>query len=296
MKIIDLHCDTIYKFFEDKNYSFNGNNGHISKNALINGDYMAQCFAIYTPPEIKEEKAFDFFKLQFENYFKIVDQSETFVLDSEIKAILTVENGELLNKNIERIKVLEEKGVKILGLIHNGENCLGYPHSMDNANAYKPLKQFGKEVIDYLNSTDIITDVSHLNLGGFSDVAEITKKPFIATHSACREILDHSRNLYDYQIKQIANSGGVIGIPFYSYFLNGTGKTEINDIIHHLEHLIKVGGEEVAALGSDFDGIECELPFKNAGDMQLLTQAIIGKFGINIAEKICYKNALRILG
>ena len=295
MKIIDLHCDTLFKFSEDKNYSFKENNGHISKNALINGDYMAQCFAIYTPPEIKEEKAFDFFKLQFENYFKIVDKSEAFVFDSEIKAILTVENAELLNNNIERIKLLEEKGVKILGLIHNGENCLGYPHSIDKANALKSLKQFGKEVIDYLISTDIIADVSHLNLGGFSDVAEITKKPFIATHSACREILDHSRNLYDYQIKQIANSGGVIGIPFYSYFLNGTGKTEINDIIRHLEHLIKVGGEEVAALGTDFDGMECELPFKNAADMQLLTQAIIEKFGNNTAEKICYKNALRIL-
>ncbi len=90
-------------------------------------------------------------------------------------------------------------------------------------------------------------------------------------------------------------SGGVVGVPFYSYFLNGTGKTEINDIIRHLEHLIKVGGEEVAALGTDFDGMECELPFKNAGDMQLLTQAIIEKFGNNTAEKICYKNALRIL-
>jgi membrane dipeptidase len=101
--------------------------------------------------------------------------------------------------------------------------------------------------------------------------------------------------LYDFQIKKIANSGGVVGVPFYSYFLNGANKTEIADIIHHLERLINIGGENVAAIGTDFDGMNCNLPFKNAGDMQLLVDAIIKKFGLKIAEKICYKNALRIL-
>jgi membrane dipeptidase len=84
-------------------------------------------------------------------------------------------------------------------------------------------------------------------------------------------------------------------VPFYSYFLNGTNKTEIADIIHHLEHLINIGGQEVAAIGTDFDGMNCNLPFKNAGDMQHLVDVIIKKFGLKIAEKICYKNALRIL-
>ena len=294
MKIIDLHCDTLYKFFEDKNYCFAKNSGHITENALIKGGYMAQCFAIYIPQDITGENAFDFFKIQHERFLNLKNSSEVF--KNNISAILTLENAELLNEKIERIDFLKQEQVKILGLIHNGENCLGIPHSNNKTSANKPLKNFGREVIDVLNSTNITVDVSHLNLGGFNDVANSSKKPFIASHSGCRNLLDHSRNLYDYQIKQIANSGGIVGVPFYSYFLNGTGKTEINDIIRHLEHLIKVGGEDVAALGSDFDGMECELPFKNAGDMQLLTQAIIEKFGNNIAEKICYKNALRILG
>ena len=51
---------------------------------------------------------------------------------------------------------------------------------------------------------------------------------------------------------------------FYSKFLNGTNKTEIIDVLKHLDHLIKVGGEDVAAIGSDFDGMECDLFIKNA--------------------------------
>lgn len=293
MKIIDLHCDTLYKFFEDKNYCFTENSGHITENALINGGYIAQCFAIYIPQDITGENAFDFFKIQNERFLNLKNSSEVF--RNNLCAILTLENAELLNEKIERIDFLKQEQVKILGLIHNGENCLGFPHSNNKTSANKQLKNFGREVIDVLNSTNITVDVSHLNLGGFNDVANLSKKPFIATHSACREILDHSRNLYNYQIKTIANSGGVIGVPFYSYFLNGTNKTEISDIIRHLEHLINIGGEDVAAIGTDFDGMVCELPFKNAGDMQVLADAVIKKFGFKIAEKICYINALRIL-
>lgn len=297
MKIVDLHCDTLYKFFEDENYSLNANDGHITESYLKNGGYSAQCFAIYIPCKITGDKAFNFFESQYDKFSKMLNNS-TLLSHGEqdkIRAVLTVENAELLNNDITRIENLKEKGVKILGLLHNGENCLGYPHTADRYVADLPLKYFGKKVVEAINDTDIIIDVSHLNIGGFYDVANLCKKPFVATHSACRDLLDHSRNLYDFQIRAIANSGGVVGIPLYSYFLNGTNKTKISDIIRHLEHLIDIGGEDVAAIGTDFDGMCCELPIKNAGEMPILTESIIDNFGFKTAEKICHKNALRIL-
>ena len=100
--------------------------------------------------------------------------------------------------------------------------------------------------------------------------------------------------MYDSQIVNIAESGGLIGINFYSLFLNGTLTTEIADIIQHIDHLINVGGEDVIALGSDFDGIECELPFLNCGEIQNLCEELIKNFGFSTAEKICYKNALKL--
>ncbi len=306
MKIFDLHCDTLYKFYKDENYSIFQNNGHITEEGLLKGDYLAQCFAVFLPNAIKDEAAYDFFNKQcstFENTISSchllkkansINDIDGNSKNKKVSAILTVENAEFLNNKIERVVKLSECGVKILGLVHESENCLGFPHSSKTQNNNIPLKKFGKEVVDALNATNIILDVSHLNFGGFHDIAKLSKKPFIATHTACRSLYDHSRNLFDEQIKQVARSGGIVGIAFYSVFLNGSKKTEISDILRHLEYLINVGGEEVAAIGSDFDGIDCELFIKNCAGIQILAEAIIKKFGFSVAEKICYKNALRI--
>ena len=85
-----------------------------------------------------------------------------------------------------------------------------------------------------------------------------------------------------------------MGCVFYSHFLNGTDTTDIDSILRHLEHLVKVGGEDVAALGSDFDGMKCDLPF-DASKIQILVEAITSKFGFSVTEKLCFKNAMRII-
>ncbi len=303
MNIIDLHCDTLLKL-KKNNYTITENDGHITDNGLKLGRYLAQCFAIYTSQKINGEDAYSYFKNQYMIFDNMVNSSKILkkAIDaksiinnsknSKVSAVLTVENAELLNGKLSRISELQKCRVKILGLIHNGENCLGFPHTNERI----ALKQFGKEVVDALNYTDIFVDVSHLSFNGFNDVISLSKKPIIATHSACRELFNHSRNLYDCQIKSIADSGGIIGIPFYSLFLNGTKKTKISDIIIHLKHLIKIGGENVAAIGTDYDGIECEMFLKNCSEMQIFVDALIKEFGINLSEKICYKNCMRVLG
>ena len=305
MKIIDLHCDTLYKFYEQgEGYFLSNNDGHISEKTLKLGGYAAQCFAIYQPCSIKGEEGYRYFKNQYRLFKKIIENSKvlkTAVLADDIKknmkenkisAVLTVENADYLMNDIKRLKETENCGVRFLGLIHNGENCIGYPHS---DNKKYGLKEFGKALIEELNSTKIIADVSHLNNGGFWDVAKISKKPFVATHSGSKKIFNHSRNLDDGQIRALANSGGVIGTVFYSYFLNGKEKTELEDILLHLEQLINVGGQEVVALGSDYDGMDCQLDLKNASFMPILVDRIIKRFGYSLCEKICYKNAMRIL-
>ena len=306
MKIIDLHCDTLYKFAKGE-YSIKENNGHITEEKLRTGDYLGQCFAIYLPAKIKREDGFLFFKEQYGKFLKLIAESKiletakTFanvrenVNNSKISAILTVENADFLNGDIDRIDYVKKCGVKFLGLTHNEENCLGFPHSSYIALDNLPLKNFGREVVEVLNYTNITVDVSHLSNGGFNDVARISKKPFVATHSACRNLQNHSRNLYDWQIKIIANSGGIIGVPFYAEFLNGGVKTEISDIICHIEHIIKIGGEEAVAFGTDFDGMQCDMFLQTCAEMPILADTVIKKFGYSVAEKICYKNALKVL-
>lgn len=289
MNIIDLHCDTL-DLFKDKNYCFKENNGHISENGLISGGYIAQCFAVYTPSEIKGEAATKYFTEKCQIFDNNISNKT-----GSVSAVLTVENGEFLNNNIDNLSLAKNQKVRFLGLTHNGENCLGFPCSADKTEHLLPLKKFGREVVDAINSTDIFVDVSHLSLGGFMSVAEISKKPFVASHSASDTLFGHHRNLTDEQIKIIGNMGGIIGVVFYSYFLNGTDKTEICDILRHIQHFINVGGEDIIALGSDFDGMSCNLEIKNASEMQKLSDALTRRFGFNIAEKICYKNAMRFI-
>lgn len=302
MKIFDLHCDTLYKYVEYENYSIKQNDGHITEKSLLEGEYLAQCFAVFVPKNIYGQQSFLFFQKQFELYQNILNQSDVLKSaksfeditnnrkNNKVSAVLTLENAELLNGEIDRISYLQECGVKILGLIHNDENCIGFSHTNPNM----PLKDFGRDVVDAVNNSNMFIDVSHLNYAGFWDVANLCKKPFVATHSCCRALFEHTRNLDDKQIKAVANSGGFVGINFFNRFFKNKGKTEIFDIIAHLEHLIKVGGEDVAAIGTDFDGIECEMFIKNCAEMPVLINEIEKKFGARIAEKICYKNALRI--
>ncbi len=303
MKIFDLHCDTLLKLRKPY-YSINDNNGHISEKSLIDGDYLAQCFAIYIPPEIRGKNAFCYFNEQYELFKNTVNNSNILEYmktqkdiyknsyDNKVSCILTAENSEFLNNDLNNLNLVKEYNIKILGLIHNGENCIGFPNSFNSNAEMLPLKPFGKDVVESLNSFDTFIDVSHLNIGGFNDVITISKKPIVATHSCCRNLCDHPRNLYDYQIREIAETGGLIGINYYSIFLNGTNITDITDIIRHISHLIKIGGEDVVALGSDFDGIDNLLPFNNCGDIQLLCDELVKNFGFSIAEKICYKNAI----
>lgn len=307
MKIFDLHCDTLFKFYGDDNYSLCENNGHVTDRGLLDGGYLAQCFAIYQPIDITGDNGFEFFQNQCDAFKNAVNGSSVLEFartESDIEenrrngkasAVLTVENADFLQGDLSRIEAVKQSGVRILGLTHNGENCLGFPHSADPKLNALPLKIFGKEVVDALNSTDITVDVSHMSEGGFWDVQRLSKKTFVATHSGCSSVFRHSRNLSDEKIRAIAQSGGVVGCVFYSHFLNGTNRTTTEDIIRHLEHLVKIGGEDAAALGSDFDGMDCELEFKDARGMPILAEAVIQKFGFPAAEKICFKNAMRIL-
>lgn len=304
MEIFDLHCDTLYKMAALSPYSFQSNSGHVSEKGLIIGGYSAQCFAAYTPPTLKGKKALSFFKRAVNLFFSQIAASENMLFaccaeDIEkarknrlIAAFLTVENAEFLCGSTDNIRLITDNKIRILGFVHNSENCLGYPALKQTE---KPLKPFGCEIADALNSTNVYIDVSHLSKGGFFDVARLSKRPIIATHSAAGAKFIHGRNLSDEQIKIIANSGGVIGIPFYGPFLSGKPQATLADIISHLSHVINIGGEECAALGTDFDGIETPVFINGAANMQEFAAALIKAFGYNIAHKICCKNALRLI-
>ena len=142
----------------------------------------------------------------------------------------------------------------------------------------------------------MLIDVSHLSDEGFWDVAKYTSIPFIASHSCCRALCGHSRNLTDEMLHQLGERQGLVGINFCGAFLQENGASTVDAMVHHLRHVINKGGLDIAALGSDFDGISGELELKGCQDMDKLSNALnLAGFSSTEVDAICYKNAERIL-
>jgi len=124
-------------------------------------------------------------------------------------------------------------------------------------NPYKGLKVAGKTLIEQMNEKHIFVDLAHSHPQTFWDAVDVHDKthPLLVTHTGVDGARKHWRNLDDKQIRAIADTGGVIGIMFATNFLQDrNGSKDCTMIVEHLEHLINVGGEDIAALGSDFDG------------------------------------------
>ncbi len=330
MTFFDLHCDTLLKCCLEGS-PLRKNDGHVDIRRLAEAGALAQCFAVWIPTGEEarsygvSEQPYEFFLRMHETYKRELRENsgtveealsardiERNLSEGKISSLLTVEDGELLDGKIERLDTLHEKGVRVLGLTWNYENCLGYPQSTDPAIMEEGLKPFGIEVICRMNEIGMIVDVSHLSDGGFYDVAKHSKKPFVASHSNARELSPWPRNLTDHQIKVLADSGGVCGVNFFAGFLRDSfegdlgvsfekaqeifsrEKTQVEDIVGMIRYIKNVGGAEVVALGSDFDGIPGGLAFDGYGGMTALREALSREFSLREVDMFCYENALRV--
>lgn len=309
MKLIDLHCDTISCLMGDNTENtLRKNNFSVDLEKLKQGDYLAQIFALFvnkghveSPHSycLKMAKKFleeinknsDMISLA-RNYDEIIKNKDA----GKLSAILSIEEGATIEGNLKNLKDFYDMGVRMMTLTWNYENEIGYPNKGEG-NSEKGLKPFGIETVEFMNELGMLVDVSHLSDGGFYDVAKISKKPFIATHSNARSVTGHMRNLTDDMIKILSNRGGVTGINFCSAFIGDhENNTYIDDMIRHINHIRNIGGIDVLAIGTDFDGISSKVEISNSSEMGKLVEAL-DKAGLKEEEieKVCYKNALRLI-
>ena len=321
MKYIDMHCDTLMlaTLKDDKQSIFSTENLCVDFKKMKKGNVLAQFFAIFMPDEetykvlnVKPMSDVDYFNAMFEVYLKNLKEHADIILPAhcfkdieenskkgKMSALLTMEDGRMINGDFDKLEDLYDLGIRALTLTWNNPNCFGFPHSSKQEEMMKGLTRFGKEAVEYMNELGMLIDVSHLSDGGFWDVIKISQKPIAATHSNCREICAHTRNMNDDMIRALGNNGGVMGLNFYPKFLN-TDMTDprgkIDVMIMHLKHMVSVGGIEVAALGSDFDGMNGELEIQNCSECEKLFAAM-KKAGFSEGEidKIAYKNVMRVI-
>lgn len=302
MFFFDLHCDTLTETNE-KGRGLLNDGFEISIDRLPN-DKWCQCFAIFIPDELRGPAAMAYFERNVRFYraqLRLhVSRMQTVRTTSEIEAaleagrmacMLTVENGSVLAGDMKNIHKLAEAGVKILTLTWNGENELA-----GGQGSGEGISFFGRMAVAVLEQNGIIIDVSHLSDNGFDDLVKFAKRPFIATHSNSRAVLDHKRNLTDDQFLHIVETGGLVGINFYPKFVNGQDDYSFEELADHIGHFLSLGGENTVALGSDFDGTPV-MPSWLSGvqDIPVLYQRMTDAFGQEQADKIFGGNAMAFL-
>ena len=313
--IIDLHCDTIMGLYHNKEKNLLSNDLQIDLNKLKEGGYLAQVFAMFvflkgtdSPYRTCNEMIDLFYQELVKNNDKIKIALNSKDLSSNkenglLNAILSIEEGGVVEGSIEKLIHFYNRGVRMICLNWNFINGIGHPNFKvvngvkDNTpNTEMGLTDFGIEMVKKMEELGIIVDVSHLSDKGFWDVYNNTTKPFIASHSNSRTVCNHTRNLTDDMIKALASRGGVTGLNFAKDFINGDADLSYaDDIVKHALHIIEVGGIDVLAFGTDFDGIERNTEVDNASQMQIFYQKFkdAGLSEEDI-EKIFYKNFLRV--
>ena len=304
--MIDLHCDTIMQLLDHPDSGdLYRNTWKIDIEKLQKAHSKVQDFALFINlGETNDlygryEEMRNLCTTQIHLYGEHIQHVlsyqdvESVYESGKIGALMSIEEGGVLGGDLDKLKQAYQDGVRLITLTWNYPNGLGEPHCGEQ---HKKLTPKGIEFVEAMQDLGIIVDCSHLNDAGTEQLGDILDVPFVASHSNAREVTPHTRNLPDNLIKLIANKGGVIGLNFAQSFLGTSPVSRIEDIVKHGLYLINKGGEDVVALGTDFDGIKPNTEIKDASEMYRLYDAF-KEAGLSMeqCEKLFWKNADRLL-
>ncbi|KIC08472.1 peptidase M19 [Leisingera sp. ANG-M1] len=223
--------------------------------------------------------------------------------DGVIAAVMHMEGAEAIDPDFHALDVLHAAGLRSLGPVWSRPTIYGhgvpfrFPGSPDTGPG---LTSDGFRLVEKCNDIGVMIDLSHLNEAGFWDVARVTTKPLVATHSNAHALCPHSRNLTDRQLHAIRDSDGMVGLNFAVAFLREDGRmdenTPISRMTEHLDYLIGELGEDRVGLGSDFDGATVPAGLKDVSGLPLLRKAMRDRgYDDDLMAKLCHRNWLRVL-
>lgn len=225
-------------------------------------------------------------------------------LDNGIFAMLLhFEGAEPLDTEGLALEVFYAAGFRSLGLTWSRKNvfCEGVPFKFPSSPDLGPgLTEAGKDLVRQCNNLGIMIDLSHITEKGFWDVAAISTKPLVATHSNAHVVSQSPRNLTDKQLDAVRDSGGVVGLNYHVGFLRPDGAhnadTPLSVMVEHVEHLVERVGIDGVALGSDFDGATMPLDLKDAAGLPKLMEALESRgYDHESLTKIAHANWVRVL-
>lgn len=217
-----------------------------------------------------------------------------------------MENGAPIEGDLDNVDYFYNRGIRYITLTHAKDNHI-CDSSYDTTRTWNGLSEFGVQLVEKMNNTGIIVDISHVTDSSFYQVIEVSKAPVFASHSSCRYFTPgFERNMSDDMIKTLAAHEGVIQINYGSSFLDAdfraaergdtTAFTTVQMVANHIDHVVEIAGIDYVGLGSDFDGVS-SLPrgLDDASKMPNLIEELLDRgYSDEDIAKICYKNTFRV--
>ena len=303
---LDTHCDTPMFFPQGINFSTRDSRILVDLPKMTEGRLDATIMVAYIPQKM-EESAYAYANSIFDKIKTIVSDNASHIALARTpdelwqnkqagkkSIMLGIENGKALEGKLSNIEHFAHRGIVYITLCHNGDNDIC--DSAKGEQTHGGVSNFGVEVIHEMNRLGLMVDLSHAHEKSFYDALDISQTPIVCSHSSCRALCDHPRNLTDDQMRALAKKGGVCQITVYPGFLDINGNANILNVMEHLNHAIQVMGIDHVGLGTDFDGDGGVPGLADASELSLFTRQLLQRrYSDDDIQKIWGGNFLRVM-
>lgn len=315
---LDTHCDTPMFFPQGVDFGSRDPRILVDLHKMSEGHQDATIMVCYLPQPQQDETFsskvdFDvngpteYADLIFDKIETIVEQNKQYLSIARTPAdlysnkqqgrksiMLGIENGLALDGHLDRLQHFAQRGIVYMTLCHNGDNDIC--DSARGNHTHNGISPFGKQVVREMNRLGILVDLSHAGEKSFYDALELSSQPIVCSHSSCRALCDHPRNLTDDQMRALAAKGGVMQITMYNGFLVKDGEATVLDALRHLAHAIEVMGIDHVGIGTDFDGDGGVRGMANSSELLNFTRLLLARgYSEQDIEKIWGGNFLRVM-
>ena len=316
--MLDTHCDTPMFFPQGVDFGSRDPRILVDLHKMSEGHQDATIMVCYLPQPQQDETFsskvdFDvngpteYADLIFDKIETIVEQNKQYLSIARTPAdlyankrqgrksiMLGIENGLALDGHLDRLQHFAQRGIVYMTLCHNGDNDIC--DSARGNHTHNGISSFGQQVVREMNRLGILVDLSHAGEKSFYDALELSSQPIVCSHSSCRALCDHPRNLTDDQMRALAAKGGVMQITMYNGFLVKDGDATVLDALRHLAHAIEVMGIDHVGIGTDFDGDGGVRGMANSSELLNFTRLLLARgYSEQDIEKIWGGNFLRVM-
>ena len=230
MFVLDAHCDAPSQMYRLRDFHKDNDHAHVDFPKLRAGGIGASVFAMYVPSQLEGAEATAYALKLISCVYEQIETADDIrlcfsasqlrenIASKRISILMSLENGSPIQRSLSLLRVFKQLGISSIVLTHNADNEIG--DSVAGHGRWGGLSPFGREVVAEMNRLGMIVDVSHAADTTAYDCLECSKAPIIASHSSCRSLNPHRRNISDDLLRRIADGGGLVGINIFPSFLS----------------------------------------------------------------------------